>query len=374
MLRRFPYESRGSRASRSPPAEVATGRRCGSDGFDSDGAWIDYARPARRRSPPTPSPRCCAGTSTPERLPEDKIVVVGASAPTLQDYGRPLPAAVSCRARRSRRTRSPACSRPPASVLADSRSTSPLILLLAVLGAPRPATACGRRRLRRGARGSARCTSRRAQLAFDAGLVLPVVYPLARPGGRGRRHPGAPLPVMPPSSASGFASPSPASCRRRWSTTFSAHGEDSLQLGGVRREGTVLFSDLRGFTSYSESREPAEVVEVLNRYLSEMTDAIMDHGGTLVAYMGDGIMAVFGAPIEQPDHADRAIAARAGDAGRPPAGILRVDARRGAWRRLRDGDRAEQRRGDVRPGRLRAAHGVHDDRRHDEHGSRAWRE
>ncbi len=51
------------------------------------------------------------------------------------------------------------------------------------------------------------------------------------------------------------------------------------------------------------------MVETLNRYLSEMTDAIMDHGGTLVAYMGDGIMAVFGAPIEQPDHADRAIAA-----------------------------------------------------------------
>ena len=51
------------------------------------------------------------------------------------------------------------------------------------------------------------------------------------------------------------------------------------------------------------------MIEVLNRYLTEMTDAIMDHGGTLVAYMGDGIMAVFGAPIEQADHADRALAA-----------------------------------------------------------------
>ena len=48
---------------------------------------------------------------------------------------------------------------------------------------------------------------------------------------------------------------------------------------------------------------------MLNHYLSEMSDAIMDHGGTLVSYMGDGIMAVFGAPIEQPDHADRAVAA-----------------------------------------------------------------
>ena len=49
------------------------------------------------------------------------------------------------------------------------------------------------------------------------------------------------------------------------------------------------------------------MIEVLNRYLSEMSDAILDHGGTLVAYMGDGIMAVFGAPIAQADHADRAL-------------------------------------------------------------------
>jgi adenylate cyclase len=85
-------------------------------------------------------------------------------------------------------------------------------------------------------------------------------------------------------------------------------GED-LRLGGVRRDCTVLFSDLRGFTTFCEGRTPDQVIDVLNRYLSEMSDAIMDHGGTLVAYMGDGIMAVFGAPLEQPDHADRAVAA-----------------------------------------------------------------
>jgi adenylate cyclase len=51
------------------------------------------------------------------------------------------------------------------------------------------------------------------------------------------------------------------------------------------------------------------VIELLNRYLTEMSDAILDHGGTVVSYMGDGIMAVFGAPLEQPDHADRALAA-----------------------------------------------------------------
>ena len=82
---------------------------------------------------------------------------------------------------------------------------------------------------------------------------------------------------------------------------------------GARR--TVLFSDLRGFTSFSEQLEPDQVIEVLNNYLAAMSDEIMAHGGTLVAYMGDGIMAVFGAPIEQADHADRALAAARGMVG-----------------------------------------------------------
>jgi adenylate cyclase len=70
-----------------------------------------------------------------------------------------------------------------------------------------------------------------------------------------------------------------------------------------------MFSDLRGFTSFAESLPVTRVIEVLNKYLGEMSEAILDHGGTLVAYMGDGIMAVFGAPIESNDHADRALAA-----------------------------------------------------------------
>jgi adenylate cyclase len=85
--------------------------------------------------------------------------------------------------------------------------------------------------------------------------------------------------------------------------------DEDLRLGGVRREGTVMFCDLRGFTTFSEERDPEQVVEVVNRYLSEMTEAILAHGGTLVSYMGDGIMALFGAPIEQADHAARAVGA-----------------------------------------------------------------
>ena len=78
-----------------------------------------------------------------------------------------------------------------------------------------------------------------------------------------------------------------------------------------------MFSDVRGFTAYSEKHPPEAVIEVLNEYLSIMSDVILSHGGTLVAYMGDGIMAVFGAPADQVDHADRALAAAeemAGDA------------------------------------------------------------
>jgi adenylate cyclase len=88
-----------------------------------------------------------------------------------------------------------------------------------------------------------------------------------------------------------------------------ARTDSDLRLGGVSLESTVMFTDLRGFTTFSEALPPAKVIECLNVYLEEMTDAILSHGGTLVSYEGDGIMAVFGAPIEQPDHADRAIAA-----------------------------------------------------------------
>jgi adenylate cyclase len=88
-----------------------------------------------------------------------------------------------------------------------------------------------------------------------------------------------------------------------------ARTDADLRLGGQAMEGTCMFTDVRGFTTFSETLTAAEVIEILNVYLSEMSEAILNHGGTLVAYMGDGIFAVFGAPIEQDDHADRALAA-----------------------------------------------------------------
>jgi adenylate cyclase len=86
-----------------------------------------------------------------------------------------------------------------------------------------------------------------------------------------------------------------------------ARTDDDFRLGGVRTAGTVMFTDLRGFTSLTERRPPELVIDVLNRYFEETCDAIFEHGGTLVAYRGDGFLAVFGAPIEVEDHADRAL-------------------------------------------------------------------
>lgn len=79
------------------------------------------------------------------------------------------------------------------------------------------------------------------------------------------------------------------------------------KLGGYRREITVLFSDVRGFTTFSEQRKPEEVVEHLNEYLHEMTDIIFKWDGTLDKFVGDEIMAFWGAPLEQPNHAELAV-------------------------------------------------------------------
>ncbi len=79
-----------------------------------------------------------------------------------------------------------------------------------------------------------------------------------------------------------------------------------LKLGGDKKNLTVLFSDIRGFTTISELLPPEELVQLLNEYLTAMTNIVFKYDGLLDKYMGDAIMAVYGAPIEQPDHAERA--------------------------------------------------------------------
>lgn len=80
----------------------------------------------------------------------------------------------------------------------------------------------------------------------------------------------------------------------------------ALKLGGERRELSILFMDLAAFTSLSEGLEPEELTALLNDYLSDMTDIILEEGGTLDKYLGDAILAFWNAPLGQDDHATRA--------------------------------------------------------------------
>jgi len=82
---------------------------------------------------------------------------------------------------------------------------------------------------------------------------------------------------------------------------------DKARLGGERRIVTLLFSDIMGFTSLSERRQPEEVVSLLNEYFKEMADIIFRWDGTLDKFVGDEIMALWGAPLEQPNHAELAL-------------------------------------------------------------------
>jgi adenylate cyclase len=146
------------------------------------------------------------------------------------------------------------------------------------------------------------------QVSFEQGLVLPFTYPMAAL-------------VLSTVGAVGTHYSVAAFERARTRDVFSrfvpeevvkqvlARTDRDLRLGGVDVVGTIMFTDLRGFTSFSEKLEATSVIDVVNVYLTEMSEAILGHGGTLVSYAGDGIMALWGAPIDQPDHADRAVAA-----------------------------------------------------------------
>ena len=329
VIRRFAYDDLGLRAFAVVAAELFGAQRVARSEFAGDGsAWIDYPGPPRTIT--TVSFGDVRRGRVPAATFRGKVVVVGATAPVLKDVFTTSTASDDLMA-------GPEIQAAAIQTVLDGfpLRDAPgwldglLIALMAGVGALATARLGPARGALIGlAMGIAMVAG--AQLAFGAGLIVVVLYPLLAL-------------VLGVFGAVGVAAAVHGFERERVRDLFArfvpeavvddvlARVDDDLRLGGERRVVTVLFSDIRGFTSYSEDRTPEEVIEVLNRYLTVMSNVILDHGGTLIAYMGDGIMAVFGAPTEQVDHADRALAAAEEMAG--PA-LEEVN----AWIRARGGE------------------------------------
>jgi adenylate cyclase len=301
VIRRLPYANGVLPAFAVAAVERSTGRRLDRSRFAGDGAWIDFAGPAGT----VPTIPFSKVSRQPASTFRGKIVVVGATDPILQDIhptsagaGMPGPE-VNFNAIATILRGFP---------LDDARGWLSL-LLIAVGGLATPLSALRLTGLRwlPVPLGLAVALALTAQLAFQAGTIVPVAAPALAllvtflgtlavaywTDLRERRE-----------LRSAFARFVPAAVVDE----VVAQAGDELRLGGTRCEATVMFTDLRSFTSVAEHLDPAFVIDLLNRYLAEMSDAILDHGGTVVSYMGDGIMAVFGAPLTQDDHADRALA------------------------------------------------------------------
>ncbi len=290
--------------------EVAQERQVPADAFP-ERAWIDFHGRTNVRT--VPFHRVVGGSFRPGTF-KDQIVVVGATAPTLQDvhptsvsgeefmYGVEIQAnAISTLLRDF-----------PVREL-PGWVTVALILLFGAVG-PLIAMRFGPVRAAVIGLAVAGLYFAVVQLVFNGGLIVGFLYPQA----------SLAVGVV---GALGVALVLEAVQRERVRDIFSRfvpepvvdevlkNVDEDLRLGGELQVVTVLFSDIRGFTTFSETREPDEVIDVLNRYLTTMTDVILRHGGTLVAFMGDGILAVYGAPIPMDDHADRAYAAACEMAG-----------------------------------------------------------
>jgi adenylate cyclase len=306
VIRRIPYETDGLRTMPVVAYQRAFGHPPDRSGFGPGGAWIDFAGPPL--TVPTVSFSRLLAHHFPADLFRGRIVVVGASAPSLQDVH---PTSSSGADEMS----GPEVQASAIETLVEGVPLRPVpgwidiaVIVLMAAVAPLPGLRWGASRAVAGAIVGAAAFLFAAQVAFNGGHILVVTYPLAAA-------------ILSTAGVVGVHYFTEVRERRRTRTAFARfvpaavvdrvleQAEDGLRLGGEEVLGTVLFSDIRGFTTFSESHPAQEVIDILNRYLTAMTDAIMGHGGTLIAYLGDGIIAIFGAPLEQADHADRAIAA-----------------------------------------------------------------
>jgi adenylate cyclase len=306
VLRRFEYSIQGLQTFPVVVAETATGHPVSPSAFGGSSLPIDFV--GRPGTIPTVSFSTVYSGHFNPALFRNKIVFIGATAPVLQDVHATAVSGSEAEA--------------GAEIQANATYTVlrdfPLrdapgwltIALVAMLGLVPPLVSIRLHRLRALALAVAIGVVYLVvcQLAFNGGLILDVVDPLLALalGTVGT------LAVL-------YLSETVE--RERTRALFArfvpggvvdqvlARTDENLRLGAVERDCTVLFSDLRGFTSFSESLSSERVLAVVNVNLEEMTEAILAAGGTLIAYAGDGIMALFGAPLEQPDHADRALIA-----------------------------------------------------------------
>ena len=261
------------------------------------------------------------------RAVRGKVVVVGATAPSLQDLhatptGRLMPGPeVNANAVQTVLDGYP---------LRDAPTVVALLLVLgagllapsALVPAGPPGRAVARALLAAGLGTVALLLG--AQLAFSAGTIVPVAAPLlalvlGTIGAvaltyvvevRARRRLRAVFErFVAPAVATQLLDDDRGGSRPRRARHADGATDGGELLPARRIEATVLFCDLRGFTTLAERLPAEQVIAVLNRYLEAVSGAVLDRGGTVVSYQGDGMMAVFGAPLPQPDHAARALAA-----------------------------------------------------------------
>lgn len=305
VIRRIPFALDKLEMLAVGAVEVATRRQVDASDFPGDGAWIDFAGPPGTVRTVSYS-RVLNGTF-PAGLFKGRIAVVGASAPSLQDIHTVSTSGAEKMS--GPEVHANAISTILRGIPLRSVPRPVDIALVVLLGLVAPLASLRLKPLRAigVAAAAAGAFAVSTQLAFQAGKVVVFVYPmlalaltsvgclavhyLVATFERERVHDlfsrFVPAPVV---------------------NEVVAKATDGIRLGGTETYGTIMFTDLRGFTTFSEKLPAPEVLDLLNRYLSEMSDAILSHGGTLLSYLGDGIMAAFGAPIEDEYHADKALA------------------------------------------------------------------